>query len=147
MIYFCILGFFLQMQLLHMWSYPKKWEKFGIHRVCRVLSRLPCPRKRDKSIVAKFQQQTMQFAGQSQFLDLTCLFVCTSVMLFTRSNKGKIGRGTVIIWHSKKKHKNWCSNNIYGGKYQERLSAGQHWLIDEQRHEARRVPLRLGLKC
>ena len=45
------------MQLLHMWSYTKKWEKFGILRVCRVLSRLPSPRTRDKSIVEKFQQQ------------------------------------------------------------------------------------------
>ena len=57
MIYTGVLGFFLQMQLLHLWSDPKKWEEFGLLRVCRVLSRLPSPRTRDKSIVAKFQQQ------------------------------------------------------------------------------------------
>ena len=69
------------MQLLHLWSDPKKWEEFGLLRVCRVLSRLPSPRTRDKSIVAKFQQQNHL---TDELVKLVCLLVLLSVMFFTK---------------------------------------------------------------
>ena len=97
MIYTGVLGFFLQMQLLHLWSDPKKWEEFGLLRVCRVLSRLPSPRTRDKSIVAKFQQQNL--TKQSKLVKLVCPLVLSSVMFFTRL-VNMMARSAVRLWRA-----------------------------------------------